>query len=650
MSTLITGMDNSTQKQLGENGHTEYSISNNLDEKIVQLFFQLVRNDDHSALEILHQDILQTLYAEINSNGSLKYDRVETVTEKLTLMYKLIGQTRDIISGKGEQKLAFMQIWGFYTTGFTQLACNAVNHLVGFQKETKCVLENYHPYGSWKDIKYFCNYIREKTGNADHELINVAINIALTQLENDHFNYDVKKNIINSASGAGSTEGYSDDNITSKYIKKITLAARWLPREKSKKFGWIFKKMAETMFPHFLVTAHTPEKQRKAILKCRIQLNKKLTAINKYLNTTQINQCNNTWGDIDFNTVTSATLRKQTLAFAYKDKMGTVRGENDDRIKCADNFKKHIEEAKGGSEEHKMRGRRINVYELVKDAMDISCQTSKEKLDTINLQWEDNKKNNKGLGNIIPCSDTSYSMTVDNNTPLYNSIGLGIRVSELTHTAFKNRVLTFASSPVWHNLSTCKTFVEKVNKMNKIITGINTNFYAALKMILNVIIEHNIPPEEVNSMILAIFSDMQIDEAIYNENLHYTEINSNDSFDQNNISMNSQNSMDTLYDTMIKMYANAGMRSEYKQPYTPPHILFWNLRKTTGFPVLSTKRNVSMLSGYNSTLLNVFCEKGIDALKEFTPRKMLKDILSNERYNIMKSDIQTYLKCIKTPM
>ena len=72
--------------------------------------------------------------------------------EHLETMYKLIGQTRDIVGGKGEQKLAFMQIWGFYVTGFEELAHKAIYHFVENSS-------NEHPYGSWKDIKYFSLYI-----------------------------------------------------------------------------------------------------------------------------------------------------------------------------------------------------------------------------------------------------------------------------------------------------------------------------------------------------------------------------------------------------------------------------------------------------------------------------------------------------------
>ena len=107
MAQFIKAMDQHTMKQVGENLHTEYSVSNSLDEKIVQFFFQLVRNKDHSHLERLHRDILKT----INSDPALHQERLE-------MMYKLVSQTRDIISGKGEQQLAFMQIYNFYEVYF----------------------------------------------------------------------------------------------------------------------------------------------------------------------------------------------------------------------------------------------------------------------------------------------------------------------------------------------------------------------------------------------------------------------------------------------------------------------------------------------------------------------------------------------------
>ena len=159
-------------------------------------------------------------------------------------------------------------------------------------------------------------------------------------------------------------------------------------------------------------------------------------------------------------------------------------------------------------------------------------------------------KNNGALGNVIACADTSYSMTADENVPLYNSIGLGIRISELTHPAFKDRLLTFAKEPKWHNLSNCETFVEKVKSVSTICTGLNTDFYKALKMILDVVIENEIPPEEVEDLTLIILSDMQIDSAIYNDG----------SIDFHGAGVNY---MDSMYDVITKLYADAGMKSKF---------------------------------------------------------------------------------------
>ena len=415
--------------------------------------------------------------------------------------------------------------------------------------------------------------------------------------------------------------------------------------------------MAEYYRPHYLTSALTTVKHKKAIIKCRIELKKTLVKLNSYLNTTQIFQCGGNWSDIDFKNVTSVTMRKQTNAFCYKDKKGNIKGSNPDRLTCLKNYKTFIEKAKSGSPDHVVKGKRVNVYELVKDAYEVlnTPNSSEEKKDTINLQWENNRENNKGLGNIIPCSDTSWSMTTDNNIPLFNSIGLGIRVSEITHPAFKDRVLTFANKPVWHNLSDCDTFIKKVNILKNMSTGLNTDFYKAMEMILDVIVENDIPPRDVENIILAIFSDMQIDSAIFMSQDYITASMELGGAGAEVFSaagagtryMDKVSYMDTMFDCIKKMYASAGLQSKYKEPYSPPHILFWNLRSTEGFPVLSTEKNVSMISGYNSAMLNVFCEKGMDALKEFTPKTILADMLNNKRYNILKEDVDEFLEQIE---
>jgi hypothetical protein len=135
---------------------------------------------------------------------------------------------------------------------------------------------------------------------------------------------------------------------------------------------------------------------------------------------------------------------------------------------------------------------------------------------------------------------------------------------------------------------------------------LNTNFHAALDTILDAIIQNKMAPEDVEDMILVVLSDMQMDEG-----------------DRCN--------KQALYDTMKAKYEAAGIRVHGKG-YKPPHILFWNLRSTCGFPNLSNQVNTSMMSGFSPALLNAFCEQGVEALQSVTPWNMLKDVLNHERY------------------
>jgi hypothetical protein len=137
----------------------------------------------------------------------------------------------------------------------------------------------------------------------------------------------------------------------------------------------------------------------------------------------------------------------------------------------------------------------------------------------------------------------------------------------------------------------------------------NTNFEAALNLILNAIVQNKMAPEDVQDMVLVILSDMQMD--------------SGDSCDKQ-----------SLYNKMAAKYRDAGIRVN-GVPYKPPHILFWNLRSTSGFPSLSNQPNVSMMSGFSPALLNLFCEQGLDALQSCTPWSLLVKSLENERYKIM---------------
>jgi len=315
MSNFVNALQNFTPSKVSAKGHIEKTWSFDIDEKITQFFFQLVRSKDHSDLERHLHDIL----------GRLKWDLRTTMENeslnKLSIMYKLIGQTRDIVMGKGEQQLAFMQIfiWWQY---FPDLAANAFVHFVR---------GNDHPYGSWKDVKYCAKYIKDKTSDPNHPLIIHICRLICGQLNEDWHSFSSTKS-------------------------NISLAARWCPREpnykkkKNTKFGFIYQTIANAMFPEFLSKTNPQSSNWSAAKrKCRIHLRKRLSTLNAYLDTTQIKQCNNGWDNINFNTVTTQTMRKQKRAFQNLTSRDLQKSEKEDRIKCSQNFKNHITVAKTDS-------------------------------------------------------------------------------------------------------------------------------------------------------------------------------------------------------------------------------------------------------------------------------------------------------------
>jgi hypothetical protein len=73
-------------------------------------------------------------------------------------------------------------------------------------------------------------------------------------------------------------------------------------------------------------------------------------------------------------------------------------------------------------------------------------------------------------------------------------------------------------------------------------------------------------------------------------------------------------------------------------PYKPPRIIFWNLMETDGFPTVSFRPGVAMISGYSPQLMNTFINKGNKSTTNYNPYNpynILKGIINRPRYNFL---------------
>jgi hypothetical protein len=243
------------------------------------------------------------------------------------LLFKIIGKTRDIEAGKGEYAISYMMIWTWYQH-YPVMAEFALSLFV-FDPSSVRLLNNKTlsvicgtamdatvPYGSWKDMKYFCDYVRKMCGSNNHRLIDVCIDYTNCQLRADDLAYgQVHK-------------------------ENLSLVAKWIPREKSK-FGWLHNKLAISYFPDYMSTATKEvDGKSKAEKKCLTQYRMLYAKLNRHLDTVQIKQTSNNWASIDHSKTTSITMAKQRKAFLNQTRFGfEQRTEDPDRIQCAENLK-----------------------------------------------------------------------------------------------------------------------------------------------------------------------------------------------------------------------------------------------------------------------------------------------------------------------
>ena len=634
-SALISALDNMHKSQpasfpghqYGENNHIEYKaieLSNTnvsmaatttatLQEKIMQFHFQLVRTSDANMIQSIAKDTRDILSAIMVGLTKSNYN---TYMDMGVIMFKILAHTRDIVSGKGEYMLFYVMLieWAKVDFRFFDFMIRSLVY------ETSPISQSQshpkHPLGSWKDMKYFLTYMKAVLNDSSESQPRVFKDIQTQR--------DLYSRCVNTIVLLINDQLRADYAVyTQSHADSISLVAKWIPREKSKKFGWLYCYLTMNYFQHEIPGDHTHPSYERAVNRAFMNYRKMISALNKKLDTTQVKMCDKTWSDIDFNKVTSITTHKQTKSFLNVKHNGeTSRYPHDaDRENCRYNYEEYLREVVEGKQ--RIKGSRVSVVDLVKSALSNQnlLMFSSPVIDTINAQWKDNSVNNgaDNLGEMIAMCDVSGSMESDNSNPLYAAIGLSIRVAE--RSALGPRIMTFSERPQWIQLGIpgeSDTFVKQVVKVRESPWGMTTNFYYALDLIRQVIEDNKMPREVVEKLTLVIFSDMQMCDV---------------SPELRNIEKKN-----TLFENIRQMFAKMGERlyGDSETPLKPPHIVLWNLRKTTGFPCLSTDENVSMMSGFSPALLNVFCQKGIDGLKNYTPWSTLTETLNNSRYAVFE--------------
>jgi hypothetical protein len=120
--------------------------------EIVEFFFQLTRKRNDYDLRLLSDRFDKLMYSMTTCLSiSDVQEEVESYVYHFALLYKMMLFVRDIHSGMGERDLFYMMIYIWY-----QYYPSTALHILKLSASSG-------DYGSWKDIVYFCKYVKDKT-------------------------------------------------------------------------------------------------------------------------------------------------------------------------------------------------------------------------------------------------------------------------------------------------------------------------------------------------------------------------------------------------------------------------------------------------------------------------------------------------------
>ena len=411
-----------------------------------------------------------------------------------------------------------------------------------------------------------------------------------------------------------------EDTENMKEKKSISLLAKWIPREgREYPDNKIAKEIAQLMFTDG-VFSHKMKTYRKVI-----------APLNKYLDTVEIKQCDKEWADIKPETVPGRAMDKYRSAFLNEKKNKDVRyPDNDDRIKCAEHFRDHINKVLKGEA-------KINAKDvlMVHEIYEHLCEDDlSEDIKNIHrAQWKAIKDdlNTKGtFKSMIAMCDFSGSM---DGQPKQVCAAMGLMISELATGCGKNKIMTFDSTPEWITFPDDMDICDKINitKITSMGQGLSTDFQKAMELIISDAKKNKTPVADMPND-LVVFTDMCWDKACNSaENSYY-----NDNSYRYVVKT-------APWQTHIEMIRESFKRAGEDNfgegnGYTMPRIVIWNLRPNSyDFHAQADTPGVLNFSGWSQNIFKYLVEKGFTVQ---TPYDGLRIQLDDPMYDMIRIKIR----------
>ncbi len=363
-------------------------IISSFQDRFVSLYFDLSRKKNDQELEQV-----KTKISVILKDSLYPVDKCQ-----MDLMGRLVLHTRDIMYGKGERDLTYMMLHAWYEV-FPEYAFHFFRIIVLF-------------YGSWKDVPYFCDYIRRQTGDPYHPFIFFAIELMNAELKSD---------------------------MASK--GPISNVAKWVPREKSK-FDWLLLLLCDhwtkTVTPHIFRYAISKEQKERAVKKSRYLYRKMFTGLCKKMEIVETKMCRKEWDKIVPSSVSHGSLIKY---------WNTFLGQSNSTLanKIAEYYTRPREETNSARVLPKNQLISSNIVNKITLHNHIENKTTKN---MANILWNQSLRTPLSFGLCIPMIDVSLSMKT--NGVLETAIDIGCWLAQHSHIVDDEmRLMFLGHQPNW---------------------------------------------------------------------------------------------------------------------------------------------------------------------------------------------------------
>jgi hypothetical protein len=523
-------------------------------EKIVYFYYQLIRTDDIRKLHTEFADFIQVL----------KNDVVISKTEFQPFVYqiyKLTLHTRDLFDGKGEHQVAYMMVDVLYRH-FKNIALACI-----YQFTHPCY--KYSAFGSWRDIKYLCEY----TDN--EKLIDECVDIMNIALANDLIKLKGKKILR-----------YQDGRPL------ISNVAKWIPRE-NKKFGWLFDRFVldwNKKYHKYLILSPNNKNYEGALLKSKQQYRRLVASLNRILDTTEIKLCANQWNKISIENIPQQALIKYKPAlckYIFENPEKILEStfystSNMSRLECSLKTKKYYDQ-KFYPEGSFEPGRPHSAYipppqplsKIIKTAFELLDRPHDIKIDILNNEWSTlssiiNKKHE--YKNAIPMIDMSF-LSIQTEA-YYTAIGLAILLAE--RSTFGRRILVIDNQLCWINLEkdiNLFDIVLKIRAETESQKGTARNINKVIQDLVKYIDESKLPNKTITELMIVYFHTQPL--------------------------------IEKQHEQIIGLFFEGGSKGSRNLPFPCPKMVYWNLSHTIGpLPGPINSKNCILLSGHSANLIN----------------------------------------------